>query len=51
MHEQDFKNIRDGFTNTPAQCSVIIQVLRITRKLMGDTHHPIIVELHDVPVY
>lgn len=39
MHEQDFKNIRDGFINTPAQCSVIIQVLRITRKLMegGDT--------------
>lgn len=33
MHEQDLRNIIDGFIITPAQCSVIIQVLRISRKV------------------
>lgn len=33
MREQDFKNIIDGFVNIPAQFSVIIQLLRIIRKV------------------
>lgn len=32
MHEQSFKNILDGFINTPAQLSVIMEVLQIFRK-------------------
>lgn len=52
MHEQDFKNILDGFINISAQRSVILQVLKIIRKVTeGRTKTQNIVKLHGVPLY